>query len=105
MKRATLDGSTRESEMSEVTKAEIDAALANMRELARSPAKLAEMTAAWNRACDGLEAHYRTMRPRPRSYEVHHMNEVARYRFASAIAAGHPMEECANLAVAKIVGV
>ena len=93
-----------ESEMSEVTKAEIEAALTNMRELARSPAKLAEMTAAWNQACDGLEAHYLAMRPKPKHSEVHHMNEVARYRFACAIAAGRPMAECANLAIAEIVG-
>ena len=90
--------------MAEVTKADIEAALTNMRELARSPAKRAEMTAAWNQACDGLQAHYRAMRPTPKRYEVHHLNEVARYRFACAIAAGRPMAECANLAIAEIVG-
>ena len=90
--------------MSDVTKAEIEAAMTNMRELARNPAKLAEMTAAWNQACDRLEAHYRAMRPKPKVFEVHHMNVVARHRFACAIAAGHPMAECANLAIAKITG-
>ena len=91
--------------MSDVTKAEIEAALINMRDLARSPAKFAEMTAAWTPACDRLEAHYLAMRPKPKRFEVRRMNEVAWYRFACAIAAGHPMAECANLAVAKIVRV
>lgn len=86
-----------------VTKAEIEAALKIMRDLARDPAKRAEMEAAWNQACDQLEAHYLAIRPKLKSFEVHHMNEVARYRFACAIAAGHPMAECVNLAVAKIV--
>lgn len=90
--------------MTEITKAEIAAALTVMRNLARNPANLAEMQTAWNLACDRLEAHYRGIRPVPKSFEVHHMNETARARFACAIAAGHPMAECTRLAVEKIVG-
>lgn len=90
--------------MTEVTKEEINAALANMRKLAADPKARAEMQTAWDAACGQLETHYFAMRPKPKSFEVHHMNEVARYRFACAIAAGHPMIECANLAVEKITG-
>lgn len=90
--------------MMDLSKEEINAALENMRNLARDPSKLAEMTAAWNVACDSLEKHYLAIRPKIKNFEVHHMNEVARYRFACAIAAGHSMSECARLAVLKITG-
>lgn len=88
---------------SAVSQSEIEATLSRMRELARDPAKRAAMQAAWNAALDQLEPFYLAMRPKPKSFEVHHMNETARYRFACAIAAGHPMEECARLAVSSII--
>jgi hypothetical protein len=82
---------------------DIEAALIRMRELARSPAKRAEMETAWNTVLDQLEPFYLAMRPRPKSFEVHHMNETARARFAYALAAGHSMAECASLAVARVI--
>jgi hypothetical protein len=85
------------------TKAEIDAAISRMRDLGRDPAKLAEMQTAWNAVCDQLEPFYLAMRPKPKSFEVHHMNETARARFACAVAAGNSMADCTAVAVAKIV--
>ena len=85
--------------------AELKAAIRELRELVRSPAKLAEITAAWNQVCDRLETHYLAMRPKPKSFEVHHMNEIARAHFACAIVAGHQMAECVNIAIARITGV
>lgn len=94
--------SKRESDMTDFTKQEIEAAMKIMRDLGRDPAKLAQMTAAWNTVCDRLEPHYLGMRPKPKVFEVHHMNEVARYRFSCAIAAGHDFAKCADLAVERI---
>jgi hypothetical protein len=87
-----------------VDKTEIEAAITRMRELAQNPAKKAEMEAAWGRVVDRLAPFYLAMRPKPRSFEVHHMNETARYRFACALAAGRPMDECVDVAVTKITG-
>ena len=78
-------------------------AILRMRELARDPAKKAEMQAAWNKVCDRLEIHYLAMRPKPKSFEVHHMNEVARARFACALVAGHNYADCID-AAAKTLG-
>ena len=90
--------------MSEFTKAELDTCINYMRDLGRDPQKLAEMQAAWGTVMDNLEPYYLAMRPRPKSFEVHHMNETARARFAHAVAAGHPFAECARLAVSRIKG-
>ena len=89
--------------MDKFTKKEIDEAIVRMRELARDLAKKAEMQAAWNKVCDRLEVHYLAMRPTPKSFEVHHMNEVARARFACALVAGHNYADCID-AAAKTVG-
>lgn len=93
---ATCDNGTNE-EMS------AQAAIARMRDLARDPAKRAAMEAAWNKVVDQLHPYYLAMRPKPKSFEVHHMNETARYRFACALASGRPMEECITVAVARII--
>ena len=90
--------------MTEFSKQELDAAIAHMRDLGRDPVILAQMQAAWSTVCDRLEPHYSAMRPKPKSYEVHHMNETARARFAYAIVAGHDFAKCADLAVERIVG-
>lgn len=90
--------------MTEFTKEELNAALAHMRDIARDPAKGAAMQAAWGTVCDRLEPHYLAMRPKPKSFEVHHMNEIARARFAHAVVAGHSFEKCADLAVERIMG-
>ena len=79
-------------------------AIARMREIATDPKVKAQMEAAWNRVCDALEPFYLAMRPKPRSYEVHHMNEKARERFAHAVAAGRSFDECANVAIERVKG-
>lgn len=88
--------------MTEFTKQELDAAIAHMRDIARDPAKGRAMQAAWNTVCDRLEPHYLAMRPKPKSFEVHHMNETARARFACAVVAGHSFADCTDAAVQKI---
>jgi len=84
-------------------KAEIEAAIVTMRELAKDPAKRAAMQAAWETVLDRLEPHYLAMRPKLKSFEVYHMNEAARWRFACAVASGHSFPDCADKAVAKII--
>lgn len=79
-------------------------AVNRMRELARDPVKKAEMEAGWNAVLDRLGPFYSAMRPKPKSFEVHHMNETARYRFATAIVANRPMADCVDLAVTRITG-
>jgi len=82
---------------------EANAAIDHMRNIARDPAKRAAMQAAWDTVCNRLEPHYLAMRPKPRSFEVRHMNETARAQFACAVVAKHSFAECANLAVARIL--
>ena len=84
------------------SKQEIEAAIRLMRDIARDPAKGAAMQAAWGTVCDRLELYYLAMRPKPRSFEVHHLNESARARFACAVAAGHDFAKCADLAAQRI---
>jgi hypothetical protein len=79
-------------------------ALQIMRQLGQDPKKREAMQAAWDTVMDRLEPFYMAMRPKPKSFEVHHMNETARQRFAHAIAAGHTFEDCAYLAVERIKG-
>jgi hypothetical protein len=79
-------------------------ALRIMRQLAQDPEKYKAMHAAWGTVMDRLGPFYMAMRPQPKSFEVHHMNETARQRFAHAVAAGHTFEDCAYLAVERIKG-
>lgn len=74
------------------------------RELAQNPEKKKEMQAGWDKVCDILLPYYKAMKPLPRSFEVHHMNEHARYSFMSAYVNGYSMNECIERAIQKIKG-
>ena len=90
--------------MSTTTKENPQAVIQQMRDLAQKPSKKAEMQAAWNKVCDQLEPFYLAMRPKPKSFEVHHMNETARLEFARALIAGQSMDDCVAAAVSRIKG-
>lgn len=79
-------------------------AITRMREIAADPNVKAKMQAAWDRVCDALEPFYLAMRPKPRSFEVRHMNEKARERFAHAVAAGRSFDECTKVAIERVKG-
>lgn len=42
----------------------------------------------WNTVCDKIHAHALKIRPKLRSFEVHHMLETARARYLESLAEG-----------------
>ena len=52
--------------------------------LKRKPELEAELREIWNEVCDALEAHHLATRPKPKTFEVHHANEMARAAFLAA---------------------
>jgi hypothetical protein len=77
-------------------------AIDQLRQMAEDPQTRVAMQAGWNAVMDQLEPFYLAMRPKPKSFEVHHMNEVARISFARAVIDGHSFAEAAALAVERI---
>ena len=86
------------------TAKETNEILNRARELAKDPIKQAAMQAGWNKVLDQLQPYYLAMRPMPKSFEVHHMNEHARYHFMVAYVNGNEMEVCIDRAVSKVKG-
>lgn len=77
-------------------------AIARLREMSADPKVKAAMFAAWNAVIDELEPYYLAKRPKMKSFEVHHSNEVARACFAQAVVAGEPWEHCTRVAIERV---
>jgi hypothetical protein len=70
--------------------------------LAVDTARGATLQAAWQIACDKIEAHMLARRPKPRSFEVHHMTETARQAFLEAFCEGKSDDVCVLVACERI---
>lgn len=69
---------------------------------AKEPAIEPELWAGWNRICDRIHAHATAMRPKPKSFEVHHLSEVARKAYLESFVAGSDIPAAENAALAAI---
>ena len=58
-----------------------------------SPAFKDDLTAAWNRICDAIEARALARRPKPAAFEVRHETETARAALFVAVASGKPLPD------------
>ena len=53
----------------------------------------------WRKACAAIETHMLARRPKPRSFEVHHVIETARKAFLSAFVRGEALATLVDTAL------
>ena len=76
--------------------------LAVKEKFAAAPDTEKELWAQWNAIVDVIHAHALAKRPLPRTFEVHHMNEVARKALLEAFVRGDAMDTLKYTALAAI---
>lgn len=68
----------------------------------REPASEPLLWAAWNRVVDRIEKHALALRPKPKVFEVHHLNETARKALLQSFAAGNAVDAAETAALEAI---
>jgi hypothetical protein len=69
---------------------------------AKEPATEPALWEGWNRVCDRIHTHALAMRPKPKSFEVHHLTETARKAYLESFVSGTDIAVAESAALASI---